>query len=73
MKDLDLNFFLGKDEVELTDELIKKILEEKKWVGEKSLKEFAKGGATWNIKRQSLTMNMKTQENAKTFFKLFNT
>ena len=54
----DINFFTGVDEVELTDELIKKLVEEKKWGDEKSLKDFAKQGAKWNIKRDSLVMNI---------------
>lgn len=49
-----LDFFRGTDEVELTPELIKKLVEEKKWKDEKSLHEFAKQGAKWNIKRNSL-------------------
>lgn len=54
----DINFFTGVDEVELTDELIKKLVEEKKWVDEKTLKDFAKQGAKWNIKRESLVINI---------------
>jgi hypothetical protein len=57
MKEQDyIDFFSGKDEVELTDELIEKLVKEKKWKDEKSLKEFAKQGAKWNIKRQSLIL-----------------
>ena len=39
MKEQDyIDFFSGKDEVELTDELIEKLVKEKKWKDEKSLK-----------------------------------
>jgi hypothetical protein len=53
---IDLDFFTGKDEVELTDELIKKLVNEKKWKDEKSLKQFRDEGFVWNIKRNSLVM-----------------
>lgn len=46
-----------KHEVELTDELIKKIIEEKKWGDEKSLREMAEMGAKWNVKRNSIILN----------------
>jgi len=52
------NFPSGVDEVEITDELIKKLVEEKKWGDPKILKEFAEKGAKWNIKRNSLVMNI---------------
>jgi len=52
MKDL-LN---DKNEVELTDELIKQLVDEKKWGDEKSLKKMAEMGAKWNIKRNSLVL-----------------
>jgi hypothetical protein len=48
------DFFSGKDEVELTEELIKTLVAEKKWGSEFSLKEFAKTGAKWNTKRNSI-------------------
>jgi hypothetical protein len=53
---IDLDFFTGKDEVELTDELIKKLVNEKKWKDEKSLKQFRDEGFVWNTKRNSLVM-----------------
>jgi hypothetical protein len=52
------DFPYGVDEVEITDELIKKLVEEKKWGDPKILKEFAEKGAKWNIKRNSLIMNI---------------
>lgn len=56
MKD-KFEIFNGKEEVKLTDDLIKKLVSEKKWKDEKSLKEMAKMGAKWNIKRNSLILN----------------
>ena len=44
----------AKYEVELTDELIKELVKKKKWGDERSLKEYAKIGAKWNLKRNSL-------------------
>jgi hypothetical protein len=52
------DFPYGVDEIEITDELIKKLVEEKKWGDPKILKEFAEKGAKWNIKRNSLIMNI---------------
>jgi len=49
-----IDLFSGKNEVELTDELMKKIVKEKKWSDLKSLKEMKQIGAKWNIKRNSL-------------------
>ena len=46
----------AKYEVELTDELIKEIVKKKKWGDERSLKEYAKIGAKWNLKRNSLIL-----------------
>lgn len=45
-------------EIELTDELIKKLIEEKKWSkdAEETLREMAKMGAKWNVKRNSLVL-----------------
>jgi hypothetical protein len=50
------SLFNGKSEVELTDELIKKIVEQKKWGSEESLREMAKIGAKWNLKRNSIVL-----------------
>jgi hypothetical protein len=47
----------GKDEVEITEELITKLIEEKKWKDENSLRHFAKMGAKWNLKRNSVIIN----------------
>lgn len=44
----------GKDEVELTDELIEQIVKDKKWGEVKSLKEMKTLGAKWNVKRASV-------------------
>jgi hypothetical protein len=49
-------FHSGVHEVELTDKLIKEIVEKEKWKNEKSLKELRSIGAKWNIKRNSLVM-----------------
>lgn len=49
-------FISGSDEVELTDELIKDIVQRKKWGDEESLKEWRERGAMWNIKRDSLVL-----------------
>ena len=43
------DFYLGNNEVELTNELIKKLVKEKKWGDEKSLKEMRDMGAKWNV------------------------
>jgi hypothetical protein len=53
-----IEFFTGQDEVELTDELIKKLVEEKKWGDEDSLKDLRTKGAKWNIKRDSIVINL---------------
>ena len=45
------NFYSGNDEVELTHELIIKLVKEKKWADVESLKEM---GAKWNVKRNSV-------------------
>jgi hypothetical protein len=48
------DFLSGKDEVILTDELIEKLVKEKKWGDVKTLKEMANKGAKWNIRRNSI-------------------
>ena len=50
------SLFNGKSEVELTDELIKKLVDEKKWGSVESLKAMAKMGAKWNIRRNSIVL-----------------
>jgi hypothetical protein len=52
------SLFDGKNEVEITDELIKVLIEEKKWSAdaEETLREMAKMGAKWNLKRNSLVL-----------------
>ena len=48
------DFLSGKDEVILTDELIEKLVKEKKWGDVKTLKELANMGAKWNVERNSV-------------------
>ena len=48
------DLFSGNNEVELTDELIEKLVKEGKWADVKSLKELREKGAKWNIVRNSL-------------------
>ena len=48
------DYYLGNDEVELTDELIINLVKEKKWGDVESLKEMKAIGAKWNIKRDSV-------------------
>jgi hypothetical protein len=56
VKKVDIDYFLGIDEVELTDELIKKLVDEKKWPDEENLKKMAKLGYKWNTKRNSIVL-----------------
>lgn len=51
------DFLLGKDELELTNELIEKLINEKKWGDVESLKEMRKMGAKWNTKNNSIVIN----------------
>lgn len=48
------DFLSGKDEVELTDELIETLVREKKWGDIESLKQLRDEGAKWNKKRNSI-------------------
>jgi hypothetical protein len=48
------DFHSGKDEVELTNELIEKLVSEKKWGDFESLKEMADMGAKWNVVRNTI-------------------
>jgi len=52
------DFFTGKDEIELTDELIDIIIKEKKWGDKEFLIELREQGAKWNIKTNSLVMDI---------------
>jgi hypothetical protein len=52
-----IDFFLGKHEVELTDELILKLVKENKWSDFESLNEMRKMGAKWNTKNNSIVIN----------------
>jgi hypothetical protein len=55
MKDKEMqDFYSGKNEVELTNELIEQLVTDKKWGDVKSLKEMRDMGAKWNIKRNSV-------------------
>jgi hypothetical protein len=47
----------GLHEVKLTDELIKKLVEEKKWHSVESLKQMADMGAKWNLSRNSIILS----------------
>ena len=54
------DFFSGKDEVELTDELIEKIVKEGKWKDVNSLKSLRKmGGNKWNVVRNTVIFSSK--------------
>ena len=48
------DYYLGNDEVELTEELIVKLVKEKKWGDVESLKEMQVMGAKWNVIRDSV-------------------
>tara|TARA_R100000773_G_C4136206_1_gene64796 strand:- start:73 stop:261 length:189 start_codon:yes stop_codon:yes gene_type:complete len=48
------DFYEGNDEVELTDELITKLVKDRKWGDSESLNQMKKMGAKWNVKRDSL-------------------
>jgi len=50
------DFISGKNEVELTDELIEKIVKEGKWSDVESLKKWRDEGAKWNIVRNSIIL-----------------
>ena len=55
MKKKDLaDFYSGKNEVELTDELIEQLVKDKKWSDVESLKEMRDEGWKWNVLRNSL-------------------
>jgi hypothetical protein len=55
MKKKDLqDFYSGKNEVELTDELIEQLVKDKKWSDVESLKEMRDEGAKWNTVRNSV-------------------
>ena len=57
MKRKDKDFFSGKDEIELTDKLIYKLVKQKKWGSVESLKELRDQGAKWNKKRNSIVFD----------------
>ena len=55
MKKKDLqDFYSGKNEVELTDELIEQLVKDKKWSDVESLKEMRDEAAKWNTVRNSV-------------------
>jgi hypothetical protein len=54
------DFFSGKDEVELTDELIEKLVKEGKWKDVNSLKSLRDmGGNKWNVVRNTVIFSSK--------------
>jgi len=48
------SIFSGKYEVEITEELIKELVNNDLWDDEDSLRAFRKDGAKWNTKRKSI-------------------
>ena len=55
MKKKDLaDFYSGKNEVELTNELIEQLVKDKKWPDVESLKGMRDEGWKWNVLRNSL-------------------
>ena len=48
------DFYSGKNEIELTDEIIEQLVKDKKWGDIKSLKEMRDMGAKWNTQRSSV-------------------
>ena len=50
-----LRYYSGVDEVELTDDLIKKIVSNGFWGDEHSLRELRDEGGKWNTVRRSVT------------------
>jgi len=48
------DFYSGKNEIDLTDELIEQIVKDNKWGDVKSLKELSDMGAKWNTVRNSV-------------------
>ena len=50
------SFFNGCDEVELTEDLIREIVQKRLWGDVKSLTEMKTLGAKWNTKRNSLVL-----------------
>ena len=48
------DFYSGKNEVELTDELIEQLVKDKKWPDVESLKGMRGEGGKWNVLRNSL-------------------
>ena len=47
------DFYSGKNEVELSDELIEQLVKDKKWPDIESLKELRDEGWKWNVLRNS--------------------
>jgi len=48
------DIFFGNNQVELTDDLIEKLVNEKKWRDKESLIEMREMGAKWSLKRNTL-------------------
>ena len=53
----EIELMSGVHEVELTDELIKELVESKKWGDVESLKQMADMGAKWNLSRNSIILS----------------
>ena len=53
----EIELMSGVHEVELTDELIKELVESKKWRDVESLKQMADMGAKWNLSRNSIILS----------------
>lgn len=51
-----IDFYSGKNEIELTDQLIEQLVKEKKWKDVKSLKKMANMGYKWNTVRNSCVL-----------------
>ena len=47
------DFYSGKNDVELSDELIEQLVKDKKWPDIESLKELRDEGWKWNVLRNS--------------------
>jgi len=48
------DIFFGNNQVELTDDLIEKLVNEKKWPDKESLIEMREMGAKWSLSRNSV-------------------
>lgn len=55
MSEEELRYYSGVDEVELTDKLIKELVDANLWGDEMSLKQLRLDGGKWNVRRNSVT------------------